>query len=311
MCFPAKVQKEPNLFFSAVIFGIYYLNAKESPATDLLVAINSIKPDKFSKLRKIKQDIMLDYTVFGYLDKCLLLNNVLARNFGCFLRFYERRKKYRYKLRKKLNSKNEIQSEISSCALQKFNGYGFLREELRHYGKKNLVPLDIVYEPPKNTETPIYSFFASKIYMAYATFCKHGKKRLIKSHSVHQCPYCEIFFRKSEESMSKHIKCCAGQSGYTYEFDNSIVNYQENFNKIGDLPFAIYYDFETTTGCRIFHDAKMYIVSYSCIVAAFHPDFKILHMVIYRSFDQSLAEVESLQHFIDLKKDFFLTDITI
>ena len=88
--------------------------------------------------------------------------------------------------------------------------------------------------------------------------------------------------------MSKHIKCCAGQSGYTYEFDNSIVNYQENFNKIGDLPFAIYYDFETTTGCRIFHDAKMYIVSYSCIVAAFHPDFKILHMVIYRSFDQSL-----------------------
>ena len=127
MCFPAKVQKEPNLFFPAVIFGIYYLNAKESPATDLLVAINSIKPDKFSKLRKIKQDIMLDYTVFGYLDKCLLLNNVLARNFGCFLRFYERRKKYRYKLRKKLKSKNEIQSEISSCALQKFNGYGFLR----------------------------------------------------------------------------------------------------------------------------------------------------------------------------------------
>ena len=28
-------------------------------------------------------------------------------------------------------------------------------------------------------------------------------------------------------------------------------------------------------------------------------------MVIYRSFDQSLAEVESLQHFIDLRKDFF------
>ena len=143
MCFPAKVQKEPNLFFPAVIFGIYYLNAKESPATDLLVAINSIKPDKFSKLRKIKQDIMLDYTVFGYLDKCLLLNNVLARNFGCFLRFYERRKKYRYKLRKKLKSKNEIQSEISSCALQKFNSYEFLREELRHYEKKILSRLTL------------------------------------------------------------------------------------------------------------------------------------------------------------------------
>ena len=95
-CFPAKMQEEPNLFFSAVIFGIYYLNAKESPAADLLTAIRSINPDKFSELKKIKHNIMLDYTVFGYLDKCLLLNDVLARHFGCFLRFYERRNKFRY-----------------------------------------------------------------------------------------------------------------------------------------------------------------------------------------------------------------------
>ena len=246
---------------------------------------------------------MLDYTIFGYLDKCLLLNDVLARYFGCFLRFYEKRNKYRYQLRKKLKSKNEIHSEISSCVQQKFNGYDFLIEELRNYEKKNLVPHDIVYEPPKNTETPIYCFFATKIYMVYATFYSLGDK-IVKSHTIQQCPYCEKFFRKTKDALSKHIKCCAGQSGYTYEFDNSIVNYQENFNKIGDLPFAIYYDFETTTGSGIFHDAKMYIVSY-CIVVAFHPDLKIPHMVIYRSFDQSLAEVESLQHFIDLKKDFF------
>ena len=135
LCFPSKMQEEPNLFFSAVIFGIYYLQAKEN-ATDLLVAINSIKPDKFLKLRKIKQDIMSDYTVFGYLDKCLLLNDVLVRHFGCFLMFYERRNKYRYQFRKKLKPKNEIHSEISSCALRKFNGYKFLREELRHYEKK-------------------------------------------------------------------------------------------------------------------------------------------------------------------------------
>ena len=145
-------------------------------------------------------------------------------------------------------------AEISSCAQQKFNGYDFLRAELRYYEQKNLVPLDIVYEPPKKTETPIYCFFPPKIYMAYATFYKHGEKRLIKSHTVQQCPYWENFFRKSQEAMSKHIKCCARQSGYTYKFNNSIVNYQEN--KIGDLPFAIYYDFETTTGSGIFHDLK-------------------------------------------------------
>ena len=145
--------------------------------------------------------------------------------------------------------------------------------------------------------------------MAYATFYKYGEKRTVKSHTVQQCPYLGNFFRKPQEAMSKQIRCCAGQSGYSYEFDNSIVNYQENFNKIGDLPFAIYYDFETTTGSGLFHDAKMYIVSY-CMVVAFHPDLKIPHIVFYRYFDQCFAEVESLQHFIDLKKDFFFLRIS-
>ena len=77
-------------------------------------------------------------------------------------------------------------AEISSCAQQKFDGYEFLREELRHYEKKNVVPLDIVYEAPKNTKTPIYCFFAPKIYMAYATFYKYGEKRTVKSHTVQQ-----------------------------------------------------------------------------------------------------------------------------
>ena len=150
---------------------------------------------------------------------------------------------------------------------KRFNGYEFLREELRYFERKNLVPLDIVYEPPKNNRAPIYCFFAPKIYMAFATFYKHGQ-RPVKSHTVQQCPYCENFFRKSQGAMSNHIKCCAGQSGYTYEYENSIVNYQENFNKIRDLTFAIYYDFETTTGSGVFHDAKMYVVSY-CIIIAF------------------------------------------
>ena len=198
--------------------------------------------------------------------------------------------------------KNEIHSEISSCALQKFNGYEFLREELKHYERKNLILLDMVYEPPRNTKTPIYCFFAPEIYKAYTTFYTHGD-RTVKSHTIQQCPYCYNFFRKSKEKMIEHTKCCAGQAGYTYQFHNPIVNYQENFSKIGDLPFAIYYDFETTTGSGIFHDAQMFVVSY-CIVVAFHPDLKKPHMVIYRPFDQGMSEVESLQHFLDLK-DFF------
>ena len=117
-----------------------------------------------------------------------------------FLEVLRKTEKYRYQLRKKLKSKNDMCAEISSCAQQKFHGYEFLREELRHE-KKNLVPLDIVYEPPKNTKTPIYSFFAPKVYMTSATFYKYGEKRTVKSHTIQQCPYCKNFFRKPQEAM--------------------------------------------------------------------------------------------------------------
>ena len=53
--------------------------------------------------------------------------------------------------------------------------------------------------------------------------------------------------------MEKHISCCAGQAGFNFSFDNGkIINYQDNYKKIGDLPFAMYYDFETTTGSVVF-----------------------------------------------------------
>ena len=42
-----------------------------------------------------------------------------------------------------------------------------------------------------------------------------------------------------------------------YSFDNGkIINYQDNFKKLGDLPLAVYYDFETTTGSVVFSNAK-------------------------------------------------------
>ena len=70
--------------------------------------------------------------------------------------------------------------------------------------------------------------------------------------------------------MEVHVKVCAGQSGFTYKFDNPVINYRDNFSKMGDLPLAVYYDLETTTGAAIEFDAKMYVISYS-IVVAFHP----------------------------------------
>ena len=82
------------------------------------------------------------------------MNEVLAK-FGYFLRFYERRNKFRYQLRQKLKTKNEMRAGLSACVIQKFNGYDLLRANLKYSEKKDLLLIDIVYEPTLNTEKPI------------------------------------------------------------------------------------------------------------------------------------------------------------
>ena len=105
--------------------------------------------------------------------------------------------------------------------------------------------------------------------------------------------------------MEKRLSVCAAKLGINYVFDNGkILSYQDNYNKLGDLPFANCYDFETTTRSVTFFDAKMYVVS-CCIIIAFHPELKLPRVVIYRSYDQNKNEISSLSHFQILDLDFF------
>ena len=65
-----------------------------------------------------------------------------------FLRFYERRNKFRYQLKQNLKEKNKMKRELSSCVIQKSNGYELLRNNLNSSEKKkDFIPIDIIYEP--------------------------------------------------------------------------------------------------------------------------------------------------------------------
>ena len=110
---------------------------------------------------------------------------------------------------------------------------------------------------------------------------------------------------KPEKKIKEQIDSCAGQTGFSFSFDNGkIINYQDNFEKLGDLSFAIYYDFETTTGSVVFFDAKMYVVSY-CMIIAFHPDLNLPQLYIYRSYDHFDEDLTSLHHFDVVQQIFF------
>ena len=86
--------------------------------------------DFYLALIEIEPDVMLDHTIFDFFEGCTIMNKVLAK-LGYFLRFYVRRNKFRYQLRQKLKTKNEMRAELSACVIQKFNGYDLLRANLK------------------------------------------------------------------------------------------------------------------------------------------------------------------------------------
>ena len=73
---------------------------------------------------------------------------------------------------------------------------------------------------------------------------------------------------------------------------------------MGDFPFVVFFDFETTTGDSILHDSKMFVINY-CQINAFHPDLKLDKIIIFHSFQQTEDEIYSLDHFSEALVPYF------
>ena len=91
---------------------------------------------------------------------------------------------------------------------------------------------------------------------------------------------------------------CSGRPGVVYNFNNqNLISYQNNFRAKYDIPFAIYFDFETaapTDNCLDPEQKKMFVVSY-VMIAVFYPGLG--RVIIQRRFVHSLEQVTTLDHF--------------
>ena len=96
----------------------------------------------------------------------------------------------------------------------------------------------------------------------HTTFKKLKYGKTVLNHTgARQCHCCNNYFVKSPEKMKKHLSCCSGKAGCTFSFDNGkIIDYQDHYKNLEDVPFGIYYDFETTTGSIVFFDAKILLL---------------------------------------------------
>ena len=72
---------------------------------------------------------------------------------------------------------------------------------------------------------------------------------------------------------------------------------------MGDLTFAVYFDFETTAGSNLFLDKKVYVIS-DCLIFAFQPKLKMDRIELYRSFQQTQDELFNLSHLREKKLQY-------
>lgn len=104
-------------------------------------------------------------------------------------------------------------------------------------------------------------------------------------------------FFSGKDLFEKHLKKCSEIWGTLYKFEKeSLVTFEDNYNFRGDLPFATYFDYETTTaassGIKLEHYEMFPILLVR--IFTFHPKLDIYKIKIEWSFSHSLAKLTDI-----------------
>ena len=124
--------------------------------------------------------------------------------------------------------------------------------------------IDIIYKPTKHIEIETLCYFSEDISKAYSSLHSTGKNGLSRAHKVYQCFYCNKFF-VAEPRQKRYMENWSGRPGVVYNFNNQcLISYQDNSHTLSDVPFVVYFDFETTApthNCPDPEQKKMFVVS--------------------------------------------------
>ena len=98
------------------------------------------------------------------------------------------------------------------------------------------------------------------------------------------------FCSKKKKKYENHLKVCTKMPSVIYKFKNqNLVTFENHFKDLGNLPLAVYFDFEATTGSGLgnyLNDEKIYPISY-CIFLLFIQKLDIKRIVVFISFQHS------------------------
>ena len=92
-----------NQLFDSVIYGVMF-HKSNGETLDQDRVIEVLGEDFYNNLLKVKDKIKLNRTIFGFFDRCMILNEILS-NYNFFITFFERRDKFRFLIKKKVVGK--------------------------------------------------------------------------------------------------------------------------------------------------------------------------------------------------------------
>ena len=81
----------------------------------------------------------------------------------------------------------KIVRQLSSCLIEKFNGFTIVSIEYQKNKKKIFKPIDVIYKPTKKIEMEPVCYFSEDISKAYSSLHSEGKRGLKRAHKVYQC----------------------------------------------------------------------------------------------------------------------------
>ena len=92
---------------------------------------------------------------------------------------------------------------------------------------------------------------------------------------------------------------CSGKSVVVYNFNNQcLISYQDNLQNKGNVPFTIYFDFETAPTDNSLDPEQKKMFAVSCVmIVSFHPSLKLDRIIIYRSFAHPIEQLKTLNFF--------------
>ena len=154
--------------------------------------------------------------------------------------------------------------DLSSCVVEKFNGYNIIRVEFNKKLRQTFRPIDIIYKPVKRPDQIINCYFSEKLNLAFRASFNEGTK--IKHCSASHCYFCSNYYAKKDK-FDRHFENCTGWPGYVYNFNTqNLLTFEENLKYNGDIPLVAYIDFETTVPtdeCLDPENRKMFVISSS------------------------------------------------